>query len=178
MTAHWFCCRTKPNAETKAMKHLQQQNFECYLPVYRKRRKRIITAPLFPRYLFVSFDPSVQQWRSINSTIGVSRLICNGTDPTPMPSNIIAELRSRENSDGYIEMGAPLIPPGTEVRILGGEFEEFLGCFERMTDHERVVILLNVLGRKTRVQLPADMIVAQPKRTLAARTRTGGSLSR
>jgi hypothetical protein len=40
------------------------------------------------------------------------------------------------------------------------------------------VILLNVLGRKTRVQLPADMIVAQPKRTLAARTRTGGSLSR
>ena len=60
--------------------------FETYLPRYEKRRRHArrvetVAAPLFPRYLFVAIDLASQRWRSIHSTIGVSRLVCNGEDP-------------------------------------------------------------------------------------------------
>ena len=79
----WFVVQTQPNAENKAVAHLARQGFVTYLPRYLKRRRHarrvdIVAAPLFPRYLFVVIDMTAQRWRSIYSTVGVSRLICNG----------------------------------------------------------------------------------------------------
>src|SRR5262249_2851497 len=78
----WFVAHTHPHAEGKATAHLNRQGFEIYFPRYLKRRRHArriesITAPLFPRYLFVAIDVNVQRWRSIYSTVGVSRLVCN-----------------------------------------------------------------------------------------------------
>jgi transcriptional antiterminator RfaH len=84
MTAHWYVVQTRPHAEVRAAQHLQRQGFATYLPRHLKRRRHarrteIVAAPLFPRYLFVLVDMATQRWRSIHSTIGVSRLVCNGT---------------------------------------------------------------------------------------------------
>jgi transcriptional antiterminator RfaH len=45
------------------------------------------------------------------------------------------------------------------VRVVDGVFETYTGLFEG-TDRERVAVLLNVLGRKVRVILKQDQIVA------------------
>ena len=88
MTLHprWFVAHTHPHAEAKATAHLNRQGFEIYFPRYLKRRRHArrietVAAPLFPRYLFVAVDLTAQRWRSIYSTVGVTRLVCNGDDP-------------------------------------------------------------------------------------------------
>ena len=111
MTLHprWFVAHTHPHAEAKATAHLNRQGFEIYFPRYLKRRRHArrvetVAAPLFPRYLFVAVDLSVQRWRSIYSTIGVTRLVCNGDDPTAVPDGIVEGLKSREDADGFIKL--------------------------------------------------------------------------
>ena len=162
----WFVAHTHPHAESKAMAHLNRQGFEIYFPRYMKRRRHArrietVAAPLFPRYLFVAIDLGMQRWRSIYSTIGVSRLVCNGDDPTPVPMGIIEALKSREDVNGFIKLD--LRPPfraGDKVRVLDGAFSSCLGLFESMAERERIAILLDLLGRKVRVVLDADLVAA------------------
>jgi transcriptional antiterminator RfaH len=91
--SHWHVVQTHSRAEEKAAVQLLRQGYDIYLPRYLKRRRharrcKSIPAPLFPRYLFVSFDRQVQRWRSIQSTIGVSQLVCNGEAPASVPEEI------------------------------------------------------------------------------------------
>jgi transcriptional antiterminator RfaH len=161
----WFVAHTQPHAESKAAANLNRQGFEIYLPRYLKRRRHArkietVAAPLFPRYLFVAIDTSTQRWRSIYSTIGVARLVCNGDDPTAVPDGIVEALRSREDN-GFIKLDyrAPF-RPGEKVRVLDGAFSACLGLFDGMAERERVAILLDLLGRKVRVVLDADLVAA------------------
>src|SRR6202007_1436909 len=99
--------QTQVHAETKAATHLARQGYPIYLPRYLKRRRHArridtVAAPLFPRYLFVSIDRAVQRWRSIQSTIGVSRLVCNGDDPAAIADGLIDGLKRREDEHGFI----------------------------------------------------------------------------
>ncbi len=104
----WYVVQTQANAENKAVAHLRRQGFATYLPRYLKRRRHArrvdtVAAPLFPRYLFVEIDMAIQRWRSIYSTVGVSRLVCNGDCPVPVPDAVISSLRSRENASGFVQ---------------------------------------------------------------------------
>ena len=50
--------------------------------------------------------------------------------------------------------------PGDKVRIVGGAFGDCYGLYEGLSAHERVAILLDLLGRKVRVVLDSDVIEA------------------
>jgi transcriptional antiterminator RfaH len=145
--------------------HLGRQGFATYLPRYLKRRRHarrvdVVAAPLFPRYLFVEVDMGAQRWRSIYSTIGVSRLVCNGELPAPVPDRVIGVLKNRESASGFIQLEPPQFSAGDKVRVLEGAFYDCLGIYDGMTDRERVEILLDLLGRKVRVSLKAEAIAA------------------
>lgn len=161
----WYVVQTQPHSESKAVWHLGRQGFETYLPRYEKRRRHArrietVAAPLFPRYLFVAIDLSFQRWRSIHSTIGVSRLVCNGDEPAPLAEGVVDGLRRRENEHGYVRLEArPRFAIGEQVRIVDGIFASCLGLFDGISDHERVAVLLDMLGRKVRVVLD-DLSVA------------------
>jgi transcriptional antiterminator RfaH len=162
----WYVVQTQANSENKAVAHLARQGFATYLPRYLKRRRHarrveVVAAPLFPRYLFVEIDMTVQRWRSIFSTVGVSRLVCNGERPAPVPDDLIGSLRSREDVSGLIRLlHRPNFRPGDKVRVLEGAFYDCLGIYDGMSDRERVGILLDLLGRKVRVLLDAEAIAA------------------
>ena len=49
---------------------------------------------------------------------------------------------------------------GDRVEVVGGAFTSYLGLYEGMADSERVRILLDLLGRKVRVVLDGEAIVA------------------
>jgi transcriptional antiterminator RfaH len=162
----WFVAHTQPHAEAKATAHLNRQGFEIYFPRYLKRRRHArrietVVAPLFPRYLFVAIDLNVQRWRSICSTVGVSRLVCNGDDPAPVPVGIVEALKTREDASGFIKLDSRLrFRAGDKIRVLEGAFSSCLGLFEGVAERERISILLDLLGRKVRVVLDADLIAA------------------
>lgn len=162
----WYVVQSQPNAESKAATHLGRQGFETYLPQYLKRRRHarrveIVPAALFPRYLFVSFDPERHRWRSIFSTIGVSRLVCSGDVPTSVPEGVVGALQSRRDGGGYVKLDdRPSFRPGDRIRVLEGAFADCLGLYEGLKDSERVAILLDLLGRKVRVMVDVDSVAA------------------
>ena len=162
----WFVAHTHPHAEEKATAHLNRQRFRRLLPALSQATascatNRDVAAPPFPRYPFVSIDPNIHRWRSICSTVGISRLVCNGDDPTPVPTGIVEALRSREDLGGFIKLDCrPQFRTGDKVRVLDGAFSSCLGLFEGMAERERIAILLDLLGRKVRVVLDTDLVAA------------------
>lgn len=160
----WYVVSTQPQKEHRAHQHLLQQGFAVYLPQLRKRRshaRRIdwVRAPLFPRYLFVGFDAEVTRWRAIQSTFGVSHLVCSGGLPLPVPDGIVESIRARETAGGLIEI-KPTFHKAQPVIIGEGPFLDQIGLFEHMNDDDRVTILLGLLGREVRVSVPMHAVRA------------------
>lgn len=162
----WYVVQTRVHAERQAAAHLNRQGFVTYLPSYMKRRRHArrvdnVVAPLFPRYLFVAVDIKAQRWRCIRSTCGVSRLVYNGDEPAVVPIRILDDLRAREDAQGLIPIDLrPGLARGDRIRVLGGAFSSYLGLFEAPNDHERVSVLLDLLGRKVRVIIGMDEVAA------------------
>jgi len=162
----WYVVHTQPHAEAKAAAHLTRQGYTIYLPRYLKQRRHArrvdtVAAPLFPRYMFVAIDRLTQRWRSIQSTVGVSHLVCNGERPATIAAGVIDELQSRHDERGLIYLDTrPRFARGDKIRVVEGAFDACLGIFQGMADHERVAILIDLLGRKVRVVLDGDAVAA------------------
>src|SRR5687768_12928093 len=57
----WYVVFTQPNREFHAQMQLAAQGFRSFVPRYRKtvrhaRKLKTVSAPFFPRYLFVALD--------------------------------------------------------------------------------------------------------------------------
>jgi transcriptional antiterminator RfaH len=164
--SRWYVAQTRPHAEAKASLHLRRQGFAIYLPRYLKQRRHArrvekIAAPLFPGYLFISIDMAAQQWLSIDSTIGVARLVRDGERPAPVPQVVIDALVTREDANGFVQLDRrPRFSPGDKIRVVGGAFSDCYGLYDGMSARERVAILLDLLGRQVRVVLDPQTIEA------------------
>jgi transcriptional antiterminator RfaH len=91
----------------------------------------------------------------------VFRISCVWGTGRPVEDGVIHALRAREDDAGFIELvRRPAFSPGDEVRIVGGAFVDNLALVEDVSDHDRVAVLLNLLGRKVRVFVGADLIAA------------------
>ncbi len=162
----WYVVSTRFREEYLAKVNLRRQDFEVYLPQYLKRRRHArrtewVPAPLFSRYLFVRFDVDAVRWRPVQSTIGVHRLICRGDHPARVPQGIVEEIQSREDENGLVEMiSRRAFSNGQPVQVISGALCDRVGLFDCLTDDQRVVILLDMLGRETRVHMPLEAIRA------------------
>src|SRR4051794_26787542 len=155
----WYAVHTRPQAETKALENLLRQGYQAYLPRYRTqvrhaRRLQTVLRPLFPRYLFAGVDRASMRWRPILSTFGVTDMVRAGDEPMPVAPEIVAALREQEGAGGFdaLVKRRPL-RIGELVRVSAGAFEDMIGRLVELRDQDRVVVLLEMLGRKVRTQL-------------------------
>ncbi len=162
----WYVVQTHPRVEQRAAWHLCNQGFGAYLPEYLKRRRHArrterVRAPLFPGYLFVAMDIARMRWRAVASTIGVCRLVSDGQSPTPVPAGTVEEIRAREDGDGLIRMDKQRpFKRGEMVQITSGALVDRAGLFECQVEKERVILLLELLGRQVEVKVPLETIAA------------------
>lgn len=147
----WYVAETQPRKEALAAFHLGRQDFDFFLPRYRKTRRHArkfdtVLAPLFPGYIFVRFDRTQTHWRSINGTFGVRRLICGeGGALQSLPTRVVEALQSRCSGDIF-ETAIDTIKPGEQVRIIHGPFTDLIAKVQSLDDRGRVALLLDVLG--------------------------------
>ena len=110
-----------------------------------------------PGYLFVGFEADTTCWRPIQSTIGVRHLIRAGDTPVLAPDWVVDGLRGREDGHGLVEVRASFVK-GERVRIATGPLYDKTGLFECADDNDRVIVLLDLLGRQVRVRLPMEAV--------------------
>jgi transcriptional antiterminator RfaH len=159
----WYVVHTRPHAEEIAARHLDRQGFRVFLPRFSRRRRHArkvetVIRPLFPRYLFVGLDLAVDRWNCIRSTVGVAGLICHGDRPTLVPPGVVEGLLDREVNGVIAVNDRTNFRRGDRVQLLDGAFANLVGIFERMTDGDRVAVLLDLLGRSVRVVLHVDAL--------------------
>ncbi len=153
---NWYVVSSHPNKEKFAAKNLQDQGLEVFLPTRRKavrqrRGFRTIIAPLFPGYIFVSFEMDVGTIRSINGTRGAKHLISNGTMPSSLPTGFVESLISGLDEQGNVSQ-RPNLAPGNVVEIASGPFANQLGELLDMDDRGRVSVLMKMLSTQIPVK--------------------------
>lgn len=154
----WFVIRTKPGGTARACQNLARQGFAVFDPRLRRTLRqgaRLVTRtePLFPGYLFVTFDPAAPDWGRIRNTYGVATLLMTARQrPAPLPSGFVADLRARLDAEGCLLPDAGLAP-GDAVRITAGPFTESIGRIAALDGAGRVAVLLELMGRQVQVSL-------------------------
>jgi transcriptional antiterminator RfaH len=164
----WYVVHTQPQAETRALWHLRNQGFDCFLPRIRKlvrhaRKVEAKLAPLFPRYLFVQFGLNAVRWRSINNTRGVINLLANGDSPLAVREGVVEELIKQCDRQSAVPLAAlGIFAKGVKVRIKAGAFAGQVGEVIEVCSQccDRVQLLLNFMGVQTSLQLPSYAIEA------------------
>jgi len=154
----WYLAQLRPNQAGRARANLERQGYPCFAPqrpVTRRRRGRLVAGlgPLFPGYLFLRVGPE-QEWRPVNSTYGVVRLVMRRTDtPQPVPGPLMAELFARTDAEGVLAPPEDLAP-GETVRIAAGPMAGFTARVATLDDAGRVGLLLEMMGQAVRAELP------------------------
>src|SRR4029079_6714112 len=120
----WYVVRTLPQRELQARIQLINQGFRVFVPRYLKNRRHArkletVSAPLFPRYIFVVLDRTRDRWRSINGTFGVDRLLTQGGEPQPVPYGVVESLADVADSGGNIQFQFSL-ERGQAIRVTAG----------------------------------------------------------
>lgn len=156
---HWHLAQVKPNADKIAIRNLERQNFTTFQPLERRTRVRggkFVTQlrPFFPGYVFIAYPEVAAPWSLVNSTYGVARLVTFGGRPAPVPAGIVAGLQAACGEDGTMTLDHQL-RAGAAVTISSGPFASFVAEVERITPDRRVLVLIDFMGKQTRVKLPA-----------------------
>lgn len=160
----WHVVHTNARAEYRGLIELAAMGFRPYLPMFvhytrpkkRGEPERSEVLPLFPRYMFVSFDPHRDQWRRIFGCRGVSRLFTTlGEKPVPIRRGVVESLQARGRAgDGVIDERAeafPTIEAGTIYRVMDGPFAGHQGLCA-LSEGKRVRLMLSLLGGEREVE--------------------------
>ena len=161
-TSAWYAIHAKPRQEALALSNLQREKIETFFPKLRRKRtirrvRKWVTSPLFPGYFFAQFDVALSG-RLVRYADGIINVVSFGGKPAVVDPSIIAALRDYAPGD-VVTVQPTGLRPGDVVEIQTGPLRGMQGIFEReMSDSERVVILLEVLMKTTRVQVSREQI--------------------
>jgi transcription antitermination factor NusG len=169
----WYVCVSESQQEVAAATGLHSRGFSFYLPTYPKiikgsyRIPRTVYRPMLPGYLFASFDPNENGWKSIPAISGIRRIMMTNEQPIPVPEAALAFIRQRE-AQMQADFGTgkrrwPMpVAVGAWVQIR--DHTSFGGLFGRviqlLAEKGKLVLEIELLSRKTRVELPADSVKA------------------
>ena len=120
-----------------------------------KDRKKIVTFPLFPGYLFVNTTKDSQNLLSVLKVKGVVRLISTlPGEPDPIPDEQITNLKllvdNKEALDPY-----PYLTEGQRVRIIRGPMLGLEGILIEKLDKHMLILSVDVLQQGVALTITA-----------------------
>jgi transcription elongation factor/antiterminator RfaH len=158
----WYVVRTQPHREPRAVRQLENQGFRVFLPRYFKSRRHArkfetVLAPLFPRYMFIILDLTLDRWRSVNGTYGVDRLLMVAGEPQPVVQGLVEQLAGAADQNDVIRFN-PTLQQGQPIQVTAGPFVGLMGILERLDDSGRVRVLLEIMGGRIPVLLSETVV--------------------
>jgi len=160
----WYVCQTKPRQESLAVRKLEEQGYEVFLPkltLWQKKKDHWCRTEkvMFPRYAFVSCASRKQSIAPIRSTPGVTGLVSFGNTPATLDQHVLDAIRAiaDEQSRPPPEQSLPF-KIGETVSVADGPLKGLSGIVSNVA-RERVVVLLTLLGREKPIAVPADHLL-------------------
>ena len=101
--------------------------------------------PIFPGYIFIKFGLNNRDWRKINSTLGVNRLISfHERHPAQIPETLIEGFIARCD-DQHVLKPISDWKAGEKARLVSGPFADFIGQVEGLVSGDRVRLLFKFM---------------------------------
>lgn len=159
----WYCLRTQSKREHIAMAHFAKaSDLEAFCPRVRFQRltprgKVWFVEAMFPNYIFARFDWE-QQFRQVNSMLGVTGVLHFGEFYPAIPDRIVTELREYlDESD--LKVFHDVLKKGDEVVLSEGPMMGFSAVVTQLLPARmRVRVLLEFLGQPTETEVAMDMV--------------------
>ena len=154
----WLVAYTKPRLEHVALQNLERQNFEVYLPRYKKFKNTDagpvpVFEPMFPRYIFFRPNQEIQGIESVRSTKGISHLVKFGYEPGKLSAQLVSAIRDFEATQSQANLeDMSNLRWGQKVKLKHVALNNMEGLVQSVSK-KRVAVLLEILGRYTVVQL-------------------------
>ena len=105
--------------------------------------------------MFIKFDRADSKWHKINSTYGVSYLITFNSILKSIPTSFVDSFMKRYDLSGKL-LPIQKLKKGDQVTVLRGPFANFIATVEKHEADQRIWILMDLMGSKTKIQTPSD----------------------
>ncbi len=157
MTA-WYLLYCKRAEQERAKAHLENQGVYCYYPKIeieriRRGKKQRQLEPLFPGYVFASFDyQQGPSFTTVRSTRGVADFVRCGAKPIEVPQTLIhslLELEARDQNKCHSE----LPKSGDKIRILDGQFAGIEAIYQEPDGEARSIMLITLINQPVKVSV-------------------------
>jgi transcription elongation factor/antiterminator RfaH len=151
----WYALQTKPKKESFVEQCFKERGREVFLPWIRQRRRvgtRFVWAsvPLFPGYVFCRLELETEA-RAVRYSPGVKDFVMFGDVVAEVGEDTVELLKAR-CPQGFAQFEPRPYVRGDKVLIREGALTGLEGVFEReMKGKDRVAVLLELLGRQTRL---------------------------
>ena len=161
----WLVAYTKPRQEQVALQNLERQNFDVYLPRYKKFKSTEtgpvpVFEPMFPRYILFRPSKPEQSIESVRSTKGISNIIRFGFDLGVVSANILTAIQAFEAEQNQATLDQmTYFKAGQKVKLKHVALGNMEGLVQSVSA-KRVAVLLEILGRPTLVQLDHHQLEA------------------
>jgi transcription elongation factor/antiterminator RfaH len=153
----WYAVYTKPKHERKVNVHLLREGMKTFLPEIerwsrRRDRKKKVSYPIFPGYLFINTELNGGSRLKVIKTKGVVRMLGNKGTPTAIPENQIEAIRKIVNSNKEISH-YPYMKTGQMVRVMSGPLNGVEGIFVADKGKGKLIISVDILQRSVSVAI-------------------------
>jgi transcriptional antiterminator RfaH len=161
---NWYCVHTKPKREQQVAAYLHERlALETYFPRFKRQKtirrvRRMVTGPLFPRYLFTRFDFS-KEYRAIRYAPDVLEIVSTGSRPAIVADSLIKELKCWAGEALDLITLQPDLGPGDRVEITDGPLRGFPAVIlHAKNDSDRVAILLSLLASDAKMTISRSQL--------------------
>lgn len=158
--ARWFALGVTARHEKAIARILNQKGYETLLPLYVNRHqyaKRVkeFELPLFPGYVFCSFDPAVRL--PILTTPGVLQVVGAGRTPVAVDQLEIAAIQAAVKAKARM-LPCPFLRTGQRGRVVSGPLSGMEGIVTTVKESVRMVLSVSLLQRSVLVEVDADCV--------------------
>ncbi len=163
----WFALYVQVNHEKEVTKRLKQKSIDCFLPLMeswskRKDRRKKISVPLFPGYVFIS--TVLDNYTNVNilKTPGALTILKNSEGPLPIPDHQIESIQTILDSDVNLSLHRYL-QEGDWVRVMRGHLTGCVGILLRQNPKRgRLVVSIDIIQKSVAVELDIEDVELLP----------------